>query len=61
MRSSLFISALIGLAAASPRPQTLKFKRDDSCDVPEPDGNGPKPPVDTVEAFLSYTLFQVNT
>lgn len=40
-------------------PQKLKIKRTDSCDVPEPNGNGPKPPADTVQSFLSYALFQV--
>lgn len=35
------------------------IKRTDTCDVPEPNGNGPKPAVDTVQAFLSYSLFQV--
>ena len=42
-------------------PQKLKIKRTDSCDVQEPDGNGPKPPADTVQSFLSYALFQVNS
>lgn len=42
-------------------PQKLKIKRTDSCDVREPDGNGPQPPADTVQSFLSYALFQVNS
>lgn len=42
-------------------PEKLKIKRSDSCDVREPDGNGPKPPADTVQSFLSYALFQVNS
>ena len=39
--------------------ESRKIKRTDTCDVPEPNGNGPKPPVDTVEAFLAYAPFRV--
>ena len=39
--------------------ESRKIKRTDSCDVAEPIGNGPKPPVDTVEAFLAYAPFRV--